>query len=393
MIKVLSLFPSYCNNMAISQVFYQVCSSWEGSDLSAHMIVASCEENLRRPNLTEAIPPLWHWYYYKFRDYQRKAETLFLKKFKDFDAAYLWPGVSIETLALAKASGKPIFVEQVNCFTGYAKSILDQAYLELGLEPAHNISQDLVQCELVVNQLADFLICPSQQVSQSFLAAGVPAHKIITTSEGWCPERFPYLLSHQSMPQLPTQEQELTVVFIGNDSIRKGLHHLLEIWQKANIKGKLIIVGQLDPIVAQRYGEVLSRSDVQHMEANPNYAEVYRQADLFVLPSLEEGSPLVTYEAMAHGLPVLASPMGAGGIVRDGIDGFVIPLAEEERWVDALVELATDRDLRWQMGAAARQQAEYFTWDKVALRRADLMLQALSHRRPQHPSQQLAIAS
>lgn len=393
MIKILSLFPSYCNNMAISQVFYQVCTAWEGSGLSTHMIVSSCDKNLRRPNLTEAIPPFWKWYDYKFGNSQRKAETLFLKKLKDFDAAYLWPGVSTETLALAKASGKPVFVEHVNCFTGYAKRILDQAYSELDLEPNHPISQELVQCELIENQLTDFLICPSQQVAQSYLESGVPAHKLITTTEGWCPERFPYLLNHQSMAQLPPNEKELTVVFIGNDSIRKGLHHLLEIWQKANIRGKLIITGRLDPIIVQRYGHVLARPDVEHMDSNPNYAETYRQADLFVLPSLEEGSPLVTYEAMAHGLPILASPMGAGGIVRDGIDGFVISVEDEARWIDALMQLSTDRDLRRQMGTAARQHAADFTWDKVAARRADMMLQALSHRISQQVSQQPAIAS
>ena len=109
-----------------------------------------------------------------------------------------------------------------------------------------------------------------------------------------------------------------------------------------------------------------------------NYGIYYRKADIFAIASLEEGSPLVTYEAMAHGLPILGSPMGAGGIVRDGVDGLVIPPYDEAAWVEALQRLASSAELREQMGNSARQRAGELTWDKVAVKRAALMLEKLN---------------
>ena len=60
---------------------------------------------------------------------------------------------------------------------------------------------------------------------------------------------------------------------------------------------------------------ILARSDVIHRDYTSDIALAYREADFFAFPSLEEGGPLVTYEAMANGLPVLTSPMRAGGVV------------------------------------------------------------------------------
>jgi glycosyltransferase involved in cell wall biosynthesis len=379
MLKLVSVVPFHCSNIAIPHVFYSLCQRWQGSDIYAHMVVPSCDAALRQPRMTEAVSPFLRWYYYKQGDLPRKmAENLFLKKLSQFDASYIWPGISLKTMQKARNSGKPVFLERVNCFTGLSKQILDQGYFQLGLKPTHKTDFESVRSELAEIELADFLLCPSQIVTQSFLDAGVPAYKLLTTSEGWSPERFPYLRQSNSIQK--QQGRDFTAVFMGSDSIRKGLPTLLRVWEKANIRGKLIILGHLDPVVAELCGDTLSQTDVVALSTRPDYASYYLLADVFVLPSLEEGSPLVTYEAMAHGLPVLASPMGAGGIVRDGIDGFVIPLEEEDRWVETLVNLSIDHELRHQMGESARNQAYEYTWDKVAARRANLMLNALNQQ-------------
>ncbi|MEG4235840.1 glycosyltransferase family 4 protein [Microcoleus sp. Pol11C3] len=97
----------------------------------------------------------------------------------------------------------------------------------------------------------------------------------------------------------------------------------------------------------------------------------------FAFPSLEEGSPLVTYEAMANGLPVLTSPMGAGSIARDGKDGIIVSPYDEEALVTGLQQLAGCAELRLRMSDSARSRAQEFTWEKVARRRAELVLERL----------------
>ena len=75
-------------------------------------------------------------------------------------------------------------------------------------------------------------------------------------------------------------------------------------------------------------------------------ATAYQQADIFVLPSIEEGSALVTYEAMACGLPVVTTP-NAGSVVRDGVEGFIVSIRDP----DALAERIESVALRCRFAA------------------------------------------
>ena len=98
----------------------------------------------------------------------------------------------------------------------------------------------------------------------------------------------------------------------------------MQAWEKAGIKGKLTIFGAMEPAILKFVADLLKRPDVVHFDYAFDYSSAYRQADFFAFPSLEEGSALVIYEAMGHGLPILASPVGGGGVVRDGIEGIIL---------------------------------------------------------------------
>jgi glycosyltransferase involved in cell wall biosynthesis len=133
----------------------------------------------------------------------------------------------------------------------------------------------------------------------------------------------------------------------------------------------------MEPAIAETCSRILARSDVIHRDYTSDIALAYREADFFAFPTLEEGSPLVTYEAMANGLPVLTSPMGAGGVARDGKDGIIVSPYDREALVTGLQQLAGCADLRLRMSDSARERAQEFTWEKVARRRAELVLERL----------------
>jgi glycosyltransferase involved in cell wall biosynthesis len=80
-----------------------------------------------------------------------------------------------------------------------------------------------------------------------------------------------------------------------------------------------------------------------------------------VFPSIEEGSALVTYEALASGLPVVATP-NAGSVVQDGVQGFIVEAQNPPALGTRLDQLRADACLRRAMGAAARRLAEGFPW-------------------------------
>lgn len=369
MLKISALLPIYCNDRAISHVFMSVCGGWQGPNLQARMIVPNCTPYCRGKNLVEAIPLLLKkWYYRRVEIPIQVAEKRFLKDLQEFDAAYLWPGVSLNLYEAVKQRKKPIFLERVNCCQQKSKQILDEAYARLGIPPKHDVTEENIEKEKIEVEQADFLFCPSPEVSKSFQEAGVPLEKLLLTSEGWSPQRFA-----NTQPE-PRNPEGITVLFMGYMSVRKGPHVLLQAWERSRLKGRLVMFGNVEPAIAQICSNLLNRPDVTHYSYSLDYSFAYRQADFLALPSVEEGSPLVVYEAMAHGLPILTTPMGAGGIVRDGIDGIIVPPYDLDAWVEALQTLANSPELRAQLGAAARQRAQEFTWDRVARQRGELVL-------------------
>lgn len=109
---------------------------------------------------------------------------------------------------------------------------------------------------------------------------------------------------------------------------------------------------------------------------------LYAGADIFVHPTRFEGSSLVTLEAMAHGLPVVATR--AGGIpdkVEDGRSGVLVEPGDVEALASALLRVARDAELRKRMGAAAREKVEAFAWPRIADRVIALYDELLRARR------------
>jgi glycosyltransferase involved in cell wall biosynthesis len=86
-------------------------------------------------------------------------------------------------------------------------------------------------------------------------------------------------------------------------------------------------------------------------------------ADVFVFPSLFEGSAVVTYEAMACGLPSVVTP-NAGSVARDGVEGFEVPARDVSQLAERMARLGNDPELRARMSAAARRRAEAFDWPR-----------------------------
>jgi len=87
--------------------------------------------------------------------------------------------------------------------------------------------------------------------------------------------------------------------------------------------------------------------------------QLFKKASLFVLPSYYEGLPMVILEALAMGLPVIATPVGGiPEVIHDAKNGILIPPGNIEALANAIETLVTDRDLRKTMGAYSREVAE-----------------------------------
>jgi glycosyltransferase involved in cell wall biosynthesis len=156
----------------------------------------------------------------------------------------------------------------------------------------------------------------------------------------------------------------LRFIYAGQISLRKGIPSLLQAWEKAELRSaELQLVGSWYLSDSRRAS--LPRG-VTYVPACSSEAlrEHYRRADVFVFPSFFEGFGLVLLEAMACGLPAIASTATAGADVLTEASGRVLPVGNLDILVETLQWFDQNRDSLPAMARAARKQAELCSWER-----------------------------
>jgi glycosyltransferase involved in cell wall biosynthesis len=202
---------------------------------------------------------------------------------------------------------------------------------------------------------SDFAICPSEAVRNDLVENfGFVRERTAIVPYGMNPD----LLSIRNEPIRGR------VLFAGTADLRKGIHYLATAADKILARGlryEFRIAGDVRPDIARQHAcrhlNFLGR--VPRAEMSNEFAS----ADVFVLPSLAEGSAEATYEALASGVPVVTTSE-AGSVARNGIEGRIVASRDPETLANAIAEIVEDREKREQMALAARQRARGFTWER-----------------------------
>jgi glycosyltransferase involved in cell wall biosynthesis len=164
----------------------------------------------------------------------------------------------------------------------------------------------------------------------------------------------------------------LVGVFVGSEWERKGLAHLIRALAQAP-RWDVVVAGDGDRRRYQELAESLGLGSAVHwLGVIEDVPLVYAIGDAFVLPTSYETFSLVTFEAAASGLPLLATPVsGVRELIEDGKNGFLIdrdPLTIAER----LNQLGADPELRARVGASARSSALAFSWSEMVAKHHEL---------------------
>ena len=222
-------------------------------------------------------------------------------------------------------------------------------------------------------ELADAILLGSTYAADTFAAQGVPRDKLRVIPYGVDLDTF----RPAATPRAP-EPGRLRAIFVGQLTQRKGLSYLLRAWETFRRPGAdLTLVGMAigDPAALAPWAGQFT--NIPH-RTRPELAQLYQRSDVFVFPTLVEGMPLVVLEAMACGLPVIVTPNGPSDVVRDGIDGFIVPPRDPEAIVRRLEQLHRDPALRLEMGRQAAARAAEFSWNTYARRVIDSL--AAAHR-------------
>ena len=273
----------------------------------------------------------------------------------DTDLAVVWSGSSRHALQRATALGKHSIVVRGSSHITYQSRILAQEYQRHGMRWIATHPQT-VETELWQYENCTQIEVPSQFARQSFIDEGVDATRLLHNTFGVATDKF---------SPLPKEDDCFRVIYVGALTLRKGVQYLLQAWHELALpRAELWIIGNLTQEVRPFFSKYAG--SFKHFAAGPLNALrwYYSQGSVFAICSVEEGLAMVQVQAMACGLPLIATTnTGAADLVTDGEQGFIIPIRSVNALKEKVLYMYEHAAERQRMGGAALAQARRFTWD------------------------------
>lgn len=278
------------------------------------------------------------------------------------DVIHVWPLGARQTIRAAKKLGIPTVLERPNAHTRYAYEIVQAECRKLGISMPpgheHDYNSEILAHEEEEYALADYLLCPSDFVARTFLDRGFSPAKLLRHQYGFNDKQF------YPDPRPRVAKKGLTMLFAGGCAPRKGLHYALDAWLKstAHVHGTFLIAGGFIPGYAELLAKQLSHPSVKVLGHRHDIPDLMRQSDILVLPSIEEGSALVTSEARGCGCVLLVSD-AAGAICQHNVNALIHPSGNVDILRQHLDMLDKNSKLLQVLRTASLITAKDSTWD------------------------------
>jgi glycosyltransferase involved in cell wall biosynthesis len=275
----------------------------------------------------------------------------------DFDIFVGWSGACFESFRRAKELGAKTVVERGSSHMAYQTRILEEEYDRWGLKFTKT-HPGVYEREIQSYAECDRISIPSLFVKKTFLEQGVPEEKLI---------HVPYGTSLTEFYPVKKEDNVFRVIHCGAISMRKGIAYLLQAFYELQLPdAELWLVGSVSPeaeVFLQKYQS--PQIILKGKQPQNQLRWFYSQCSVFCIASIEEGLAMVQPQAMACGLPVIhTTNTGGEDIVRNGIDGFSVPIRDVEAIKEKILFFYENPGKQVEMGANALQQAKTsLSWD------------------------------
>lgn len=279
----------------------------------------------------------------------------------EFDIIHGFALGSLETLRAARELGIPTVLERCNAHTRFAFKVVAAECEKLGIRMpkghAHAFNAEDLRREEEEYDATDYLFCPSDFVARTFQDLGFSPERLA---------RFQYGFDENAC--YPSAEPSgdkpgLTVLFAAGCAPRKGLHYALDAWLKSSAchEGKFLVVGDFIPGYAEILSSQLSHPSVSLLGYRKDLADIMRASDVMVLPSIEEGSALVTYDARGAGCVLLVSD-STGAVCEHEKNALVHRTGDVGTLANHFSRVHEDRALLARLRATSLETANELTW-------------------------------
>lgn len=278
------------------------------------------------------------------------------------DCVWGFDTASLRTFREVRRQGIRCVLEQTIGHPRIWNRILREERERLGDEfdpyPRPYPERDLATVDAEI-EAADGIVCGSEFVKKTLIEEGVHAGKLHVISYGADTDIFVPASS-------PSPAGGLRLLFVGHFGIRKGAWYLIEALNRLrHLHGLSLTVVGTQTVPTKALASIADKVSLVPRVRREEMAGIYQGADVLVLPSLFEGSSIAIYEALASGLPVVTTS-NAGSIVRDGLEGCIVPIRDVDSLVSSIEFLHREREARVAMARRARQRALQFPWSRYA---------------------------
>ena len=267
-----------------------------------------------------------------------------------------WTGNCLASIKQARKHGSIIMIEQATRHpTSWQEAVLQECET-FGVRPrdcrAYLLAPLIGRMEREF-QLADAILVPSTATRATFEKAGYAEQTIVVNA----------CVDHRffSPPSQPASREIFRVCFAGRVELLKGLPYLLQAWKQLALpKAELVLIGEVAPEMHRFLKQwALPNTHVVGQLPRTELAKWYRASHLFVFPSVNEGLARVLFEAMACGLPMIATERsGAEDCITQGAEGNVVPARSVDALTEAILWHYANPEASAAMGRAARSRIE-----------------------------------
>lgn len=296
------------------------------------------------------------------------------------DVVHVWPMAALRTLKTARRLGIPTVLERPNAHTQYAYDVTQRECDRLGITAppgySHTYNEQILRQEEEEYKLADCLACPSDFVLRTFVDRDFPLEKLSRHQYGFDEK------THHPNGRSRNPTGGLTVLYAGACTPRKGLHYALEAWREspASRTGTFLVVWKYLPGYPERLASLLDHPSVKILGYRRDLADIMRRSDILVLPSLEEGSALVTSEARGCGCVLVVSE-ASGAYCKHMENALVHKVGDVRSLTQHFRLLHENRELLEKLRAASLRTVHEVTWPAAGKRLLNLYRDVISQNR------------
>lgn len=241
---------------------------------------------------------------------------------------------------------------------------------------------------LMVNVgIADFLVAVSEGIGRQATLEGIHASRVVVIPNGVTPLDVASVDRAKIRKQLQLKNNDLFMLSVGRLAFQKGHDVLIEavpalVQHHRDLTVNLCGDGPQSVNITTQIMKLGVSDHVKLLGTWSNVAPLLAIADVFILPSRSEGLSRALLEAMAAGLPVVATRVeGVEEVVTNGVHGLLVPSENPNELSKALIQMVDHPDMRRQMGAAAQEHIlKSYTTDVMFARYFDLMVNTLREK-------------